>query len=410
MLGYRRQSFIRIHTLLREMLAVPLDAALTFGCQKQLIREIQHAERKVSQYKAELKTRRREVNTSKISKESVQTIRKRIRWLEGRLDGYRHVIYIWRCFGDAIAFHGLDKYAIKATYYETVTGNIKPHAGFLSGKAGLSEELRALETITNTGMPCVLTDLTNSLRHGDVCILTGSDPYLIEVKSSKELNYRGKRQVEDTAKIHSFFATDKAVEGWHGTGDVEVRRAAVHAEDVCYVDAINTCMERATKFGTSTVSPEPGLHYVATYGDGSQVRSLLRNMKLEAAICYHLNQWKAQHDWSPYVPFTINIRGQQHLLDFIRGDLSLMVFLDFSVMQAAFAERGFQATYQSGSSYRLRLVDIVRPEYAIQISEQYFSRMGLEFMAPSWMVEHQVYLRTRFFEGQYAKPDTGQQT
>jgi hypothetical protein len=303
----------------------------------------------------------------------------------------------------------LDKYAIKATYYETATGNVKPHAGFLSGKAGFAEELRALETITNTGMPCVLTDLTNSLRHGDVCILTGGDPYLIEVKTSKQLNDRGKRQVADIAKIHSYFETDKAAKGWHGADGVEVRRVAAHADDICYVDAINTCMEQASKSGTSTVSPEAGLHYLATYEDGSQIGPLLRDMKLEAAICYHLNQWKAQHSWSPYVPFTTNIRDQQHLFDFVRGDLSLMIFLDFSVMQAAFAERGLRARYESGSPYQLHLVDTVRPEYAIQISEHYFLRIGLEFMAPSWMVEHQAYLRKRFFERQDAKPDADQQ-
>src|SRR6266481_3773758 len=197
MLGYRRQSFARVHTHLQEILEAPLDAALPLRCQRLLITEVQHAERKVSQHKTELKARRRELNTSKLNRESAKNIRKRIRWLEARLDAYRQVIYVRRCFGDAIAFNGLDKYAIKATYYETATGNVKQHAGFLSGKVGFAEELRALETITNTGMPCVLTDLTNSLRYGDICILTGGDPYLIEVKTNKRLNDRGKRQVAD---------------------------------------------------------------------------------------------------------------------------------------------------------------------------------------------------------------------
>jgi hypothetical protein len=287
MLGYRSKSFARIHALVREIAATPLDAALALRCQRLLIAEIQHAERKVSRYRTELKAQRRQLNTSRLPRGEARRIRTRIKWIEARIDAYRRSIYIWRCFGDAIAFNGLDKYAVKATYFETTTGAVKQHAGFLSGKSGLSEEIRLLEEITSKGMPCVLTDLTNSLRHGDICILTGGDPYLIEVKSGNRLNERGKRQVTDIAKIHSFLETDMAND-WHGVD--EVRRVAAHADDVSYVDEINTCIVQAERDGSSLLSPEPGLHYIAIYSDGGELEPLLSSLKpqLEMPIAYHL--------------------------------------------------------------------------------------------------------------------------
>jgi hypothetical protein len=41
-------------------------------------------------------------------------------------------------------------------------------------------------------VPALLVDLTNTIRHGDICLMGESDPCLIEMKASKNLDSRGK--------------------------------------------------------------------------------------------------------------------------------------------------------------------------------------------------------------------------
>ena len=62
--------------------------------QKLLLREIIQAEEKVRELKAELRTR----------KGSINSVAERSSYLENRIEGFRQCTYIWRCFGDAIAF------------------------------------------------------------------------------------------------------------------------------------------------------------------------------------------------------------------------------------------------------------------------------------------------------------------
>lgn len=68
--------------------------------QKLLIREISRAERKVRRTKSYLKMLDSEQDADE---ESVLT---------ERLEGYRHLAYNWRCFGDAVAFLFMNKFSL----------------------------------------------------------------------------------------------------------------------------------------------------------------------------------------------------------------------------------------------------------------------------------------------------------
>ena len=48
-------------------------------------------------------------------------------------------------------------------------------------------ELVLLDSALKHNVPALLVDLTNTIRHGDVCLMGESDPYLIEAKASKNL-------------------------------------------------------------------------------------------------------------------------------------------------------------------------------------------------------------------------------
>ena len=71
-----------------------------------------------------------------------KTAAKRSSYFQNRIERVRDLAYVWRCFGDAIAFLYMDKYALKHTYFNTENVNPKGNAGFLSGKDGLFHEIQ----------------------------------------------------------------------------------------------------------------------------------------------------------------------------------------------------------------------------------------------------------------------------
>lgn len=129
MLGYRKRSFARAHALLHTLRADLEDLATLRDLQKLLLREIIRAEEKIRELKTEL-------TTMKGTAESAAA--RRSAYLENRIEGFRQRAYIWRCFGDAIAFLYMDKFALKHCFYSTENTSAKQDAGFIMGKEGLA--------------------------------------------------------------------------------------------------------------------------------------------------------------------------------------------------------------------------------------------------------------------------------
>ncbi len=49
-------------------------------------------------------------------------------------------MYVWKCFGDSVAFAYLDPFSIKHMFFDTVDYGVKQDAGALSGKSGITAE------------------------------------------------------------------------------------------------------------------------------------------------------------------------------------------------------------------------------------------------------------------------------
>ena len=245
MLGYRKRSFARAHTLLQTLRANLENLAALKELQQLLLREIVRAEEKIRKLKAERKA---------INKTAGGTKAKRSSYLANRVEGLRQCAYIWRCFGDAIAFLYMDKFALKHSFYSTETPNVKQDAGFISGKAGLANEIALLEAALANNIPAILVDLTNTIRHGDICLMGEPDPYLIEVKASRKLDNRGKKQKRSLEKLRGFYETDKSA-GLRGFP--EVRRQTSDIPERTYVEQINQCILEAKKVGHATCQPDP---------------------------------------------------------------------------------------------------------------------------------------------------------
>jgi hypothetical protein len=374
MLGYRKRSFDRAHTLLQALRADPEDLARLRQLQQLLLHEIIRAEEKIRELKTELKLIRQTAN--KLNE-------RRSSYLKNRIEGYRQCTYVWRCFGDAIAFLYVDKFALKHCFYSTENTNVKQAAGFIAGKEGLANELMQLEFALHHNVPALLVDLTNTIRHGDICLMGASDPYLIEVKTSKKLDHRGKKQKRSLEKLHSFYETDKS-DGLRGVP--EVRRRASGMPERTHVNQINECIIEAQKDGFAVRQPEDGLHYIVMTQNAPRADQVVSSLALKEPWAFFLNQAKSDRSWAPYLPFILTIEDKHHLWDFIRGALIIVVMVEVGRLCQIAIEHGYDVKFdRNDAEYPLR-VGIPPADGMAGISAHILARIGMEFVSPEWLV------------------------
>jgi hypothetical protein len=376
MLGYRKRSFAHAHAMLQSLRANLGDLQTLRELQKLLLHEIIRAEKKIRELKTELST---------IDERANRAPARRSSYLQSRIEGCRQCAYIWRCFGDAIAFLYMDKFALKHCFYSTENANAKQDAGFIAGKQGLGNELALIEFALKHNVPALLVDLTNTIRHGDVCLMGGSDPYLIEAKASKKLDSRGKKQKRSLEKLRTFYETDKGV-GLRGFP--ELRRQEVETPERTYVDQINECIGEARKNGYAVRQPERGLHYIVMTENGpGLVERAMGSLNFKAQLGFLLNQAKSGRTWAPYLPFVLTIESKDDLWDFIRGNLFIVVVVEVDTLcQIALREGASEAKFDPYDKlYPLR-VEFPGDEGMSGISNHLLARIGMEFVSAEWIV------------------------
>jgi hypothetical protein len=304
MLGYRKKSFADAYAMLTTLRGKPTDLATLNALQQLLCREIVRTERKIRELKAE----RKAVMTT-----GGKRAKRRSSILLDRIEKIRDCAYVWRCFGDGIAFSYMDRFALKQTFYSTERPHEKQSAGFLSDKVGLAAEIAYLEFAQEKSIPALLVDLTDTIRHGDVCLMGEPDPFLMEVKAGSEVDRRGRRQKRGLAILREFFENDRA-EGLRGAAGI--RRAAPSTPGRDYVEELNQSIAEAMKNGHAVRAPEAGLYYLvmtSMTSDGPEVGEILDRLKLKKSWIIALNEFKNERKWAPYYPFILSIADKDHL-------------------------------------------------------------------------------------------------
>lgn len=352
--------------------AIPTPATLRplWLLQRLLVKEITRAERKVRRIKSILKqTPDRDGSERSIS-------------LMTQVEAHRHLAYTWRSFGDAIAFLFMDKFALRQVYYNTHNTSAKQDAGFLSGKDGLVGEWAEVENWLRQGVPALLTDLTNTIRHGDVCLMIGPDPLLIEVKLG-ELDRRGRQQRDAIRQLMNFFENDE-VASLRGLGTI--RRTVHQSPEIRYADVMEDTVIAASRTGVAFKSPEPGLWYVAITDGSIDVDATLGGLGLGRPIAYPLNEIKATRAWAPYSPFILSIRDRESSYRFIWGHVIVFVIYDLAELVAAAALRGLTTTLFSRDEDSV--FELVEPTTRrnIRLAWQMFDRLAFEFTSPAWLL------------------------
>ena len=352
--------------MLSAIRATPGDLTKLLGIQELLISEITLAEERVRENKK--KARFGHGGTSE--------------YFSARAKSLQNAIYYWKMFGDAIAFLYLDRFALKHVHYNIHNLNPKQDAGFIRGSVGFERELEVVRSLLDAGHPCVLTDLTNTIRHGDVCVLHGPDPMLIEVKVSKAKGRRLGRQRKSLKKLSEFYGTDE-LDGLRGLS--RVRRVATHTECKTYGAAFNRCINAAYHAGHAVVSPEEGVYYIAVVNARIPISEIFEHVKADEPWVFLLNTLKSDQMWAPYYPFTLLIDTRRALYDFILGRLFIVVLLDTAVIKKRIGEMGYvpEIIRESESPVRARTTDM---KGEARISQHLLLRAALEAVSLEWIV------------------------
>lgn len=385
MIARRRIAFLRLCAILRSIEADlgNFDAvrALNLGVLKEILRDEGHI-RRVRALQTEL-TRR--LKTERPTKTEALVLRKQIKRHRDTIDRYENQLFIWRCIADGMVYAYISTFNVKHAYFDTATPSVKPEAGFIGGKAGLSNELAMLLLAVEHRVPAVLSDITNIIRYGDICLLGANDPYPVEVKSRHGLNQRGKRQEAKLNELATFLKNDVAT-GFRGMPEVRRVEYGIPHRD-CLAD-LNACIQSARSDGWNVVCPERGLVYAATFR-GALPDDLFESLGMTQPVVFLPNGDKMDRAWAPYLPFTNSIRDLQDLYDFVVGKLYLVVIVDAAVVCDRLAVPGWKASLieHVGSTI---LMEHAASGAKIAISSQFFGRLGLEFMSLDWFVEHET--------------------
>ncbi|MFO1018763.1 MAG: hypothetical protein U1E03_14300 [Hyphomonadaceae bacterium] len=371
-LGHRRRAFFRIHRLLAHQILDQTNLSRLLLLQTKLVSEIRRVEKAIRKSKSRLRKAQERGHDAAINP------------LLEHVEELRLANYAWHMIGDAIAFLYLDKYALKQVYYKTFSPEPKQDAGFLTDKAGFAAEMQTLKSLARDGTPALLCDLTNTIRHGDVCVLLGPEPKLIEVKAGAK-GSRGRRQGADIAKLHEFFENDVVR---NLRGHAELHRVEGPSDEQTYSEEMSRCIDHARTHGWSVRNPEPGLLYAAMF-ENAEVADIVGEIKkLQSPVVFQLNEYKANRNWSPYYPFTLSILSPRDVFDFIRGQFILLVAFDIELMRQEIERRaGCTASLHPGDDYPIKYsAGPSTPQGGV--SMHFLTRIGLEFLSPSSAVDH----------------------
>lgn len=363
-----------------------LSAGSIVDFQLLLLKKIKEAERAIIRTKEIIQKLRLEKSNNRPTRERSKEIAGLIKKFNDKLQGYRYIIYIWKMYGESIAFHFCDKYAIKHLLYDE-NYKVKETSGFISGKEGIKMELMLLKAAAQKNVPALLCDLTNTLRHGDVCLLGRSDPYPIEVKTSQRLDKRGEKQLRSINELSSFFTRDGS-ENFRGLGPV-IRHESIGREKY-HLKAINDCISRSYGEGTCHVSPESGIHYLAIT-KFKQV--IFDQIPAKYIQMLNLNEYKRAMSWHPYTPFHLSL-NPEHLYNFINGGLSIIVLLDLQVIKRRFKKSGLHITFLQDEHWYAQISaagNIL--DGGFRVSVQSFLRIAFEFQSLTWAIkQHKRHL------------------
>jgi hypothetical protein len=285
-----------------------------------------------------------------------------------------------RSLGDGLVFVLFDKWDLKPLAFKEAAGN-------LSGKVGSRAEERFLQLVIQHGLPAIRTDLTNSIRYGDICVSLDGFPKLIEVKTSQHTNSRVIRQLEALHRLHDYLVEDVIEELY---GFPNIRRRTVHSPTIEYSAVFNSLIAQSRSCGSAICEVETGLRY-AVFRYETATNNLYDVAKgMGKPFLFSLNESKNASHWPAYYPFCLSIRELEDVLEFLEGKFFGLVVVDLSVVERQALEAGFASTVTNDTKtifrFNVQPTQDAQPMFGF-MGYHLFGRVGFEFLSLAWLVQ-----------------------
>jgi hypothetical protein len=382
MLSEHRVLLLSLFESLQRLRAAPYGRTREGrGIQNTLIKQITAAEGRIQNSKQIVASLRKQLSTPqplRPTKARAQETKEAIAFHSEGIEAEERLIDILRDVGDGLAFIYIDKWDIKPMAF-------KEAPGYLSGKEGLSAELAIFNRAFDQGGIAILNDLTHCLRYGDVTLISEGAAAIVEAKSGRTLNQRGKRQQVANDMICGYLQTDRVV-GLYGY-DHEFHRVGLAHPEMTHASTLETMIWEATERAGSYRQIEPGLHYMVDADeDISGFKMALQSVKGQPQVCM-VNMLK--RDNTAYYPFTLSITNPEHLYDFYNGEFVIIIAVELDYVSRYFKDHGFTATYLHDDPWFITAVtDGASGEDspALKISAHFWGRLYAEFLSLDWLL------------------------
>ncbi|MBL3827215.1 MULTISPECIES: hypothetical protein [unclassified Marinobacter] len=385
MLRYYKRHVCQLKKMLNDLDPGASDLRPLAEIQGYLIDRVVDIEAKVSKQQAlrkSLKSKLREKGTSKAKSSA---IKERITSCNARISGYKFLLYLWRCFRDGIANKYVSKWNLKRFFYNHDSSEMKPAPGYIGGKKGIRAERNLLQEALSNNVPALLCDLTNIIRHGDVCLLGATDPFVIEVKSSANRNKRTDRQLLAIKTIHQYLEEDVgSVGGFPG-----IQRQPLPLKERHHNWAINYVAVEAADGRPSRISPEEGVFYIGVpTQEEVNIEQLFEGV--DEPMLFMLNHDKTEQLWGNYYPFTLSLLEPETLYAFLSGTIFLLVVISQSSLRARANASGFDLNVVMANNIGFELFNrasMFNNELPYAASEHFVGRLAFEFLSLDWFFE-----------------------
>lgn len=393
LIKYYRRRILTFKHMLDNIDPESSDLGPLLKLQLYLIKQITKDEERLRRRKNELVNLKRNLRTKGLGKRDSRELKELINEKKEAVAGNKYLLYLWRCFGDGLAFKFISKWNLKRFLYEADSAEIKQKSGYIHGKDGIEQELALLTAAIKSNVPALLCDLTNVIRHGDLCILGASDPVVIEVKSSKNRNKRVERQLDSINKLQKYLE-----ENVGDVGGVEgMQRVAVHAEERHHGEAFNRALDLSKERPYAKLNPEKGLYYIAlNTGHDKDFNEVFQG--IDNPIVYMLNQAKTEQCWDNYYPFVLSVKDPVNLYRFIAGEVYVLVLINSNTLKEMASDIGYDLEFSNFENeafiFSKPLVGCGEPFRAI-VSKHFSGRLGFEFMTLEWFFENEKALLLR---------------
>ncbi len=325
----------------------------------------------------EITLKKQQINTNKSNNSMNSSERKNIKdTLTYEIELLKKWIIDLKRIGDSLAYHYFSQYDLKNLAF-------KQDAGFLSGKTGLIKELEHLKKIFDNGGFAILNDLTNTIRYGDISELKNGELIFHEIKTSKNKNARTKRQKKSLESVQELISNDK-IEKFDG--GKTYRKIAIDIREKNYIIELNEIILEAYKHGNILKQVEEGVLYQVIYGPNCKNMHMYKDiLKNRNFSLYYMNQYKNSFDYM-YTPLINILSNTQFYIDFLKGDLLIILYIDKDIIDKKLAEYKLSIV-KMDKCYEITGLSEDGNEIKMEISSIYYDRIGRNF----WSLDYFAY-------------------